>query len=195
MFLSTEPQRPRVNFLPQAQCLFIPSYRSIRKRKIGLERNLLAAQGNLSNTYCRIGRREDALLLKRDVYFGTVKLLGEEHSETLVEAGNYAVSLLDLKRYEEAKLLMRKIMPVTRRVLGESHEITLRNGTIYAAALNNDPSATLNDLREAVTMLEELEPYARRVLGGAHPVARSIGTSLRAARAALRARETPASSA
>ena len=69
----------------------------------------------------------------------------------------------------------------------------LRNGTIYAAALNNDPSATLNDLREAVTMLEELEPYARRVLGGAHPIARSVEQNLRHSRAALRARETLAS--
>ena len=84
-------------------------------------------------------------------------------------------------------------MPVTRRVVGESHEITIRNGTIYAAALNNDPSATLDDVREAVTMLEELEPYARRVLGGAHPIARSVEQNLRHSRAALRARETLAS--
>ena len=69
-----------------------------------------------------------------------------------------------------------------------------RNGTIYAAALNNDPSATLDDLRESVTTLEDTAPIARRVLGGAHPLTGAIENNLRDARAALRARETPPSS-
>ena len=62
-------------------------------------------------------------------------------------------------------------------------------------ALYRDDGATHDDLREAVTTLEETDRIARRVLGGAHPVAEGIGRSLRKARAALRARETPASSA
>ena len=60
----------------------------------------------------------------------------------------------------------------------------------YAIALYKDPTATLDDLREAVTTLEEIEPTARRVLGGAHPVTRGIEVDLRNARAALRARES-----
>ena len=40
-------------------------------------------------------------------------------------------------------------------------------------------------------MLEETALTARRVLGSAHPLAMSIETSLRDARATLRARETP----
>ena len=59
----------------------------------------------------------------------------------------------------------------------------------YAIALYKDPTATLDDVREAVTTLEEIEPTARRVLGGAHPVTRGIEVDLRNARAALRARE------
>ena len=55
----------------------------------------------------------------------------------------------------------------------------------------NDTGATLDDLREAVTTLDETERTARRVLGGAHPVTVDIAKSLREARAALRARETP----
>ena len=62
----------------------------------------------------------------------------------------------------------------------------------YAIALRNDPGATLDDLREAVTTLEETERTARRVLGGAHPHTAGMEQSLREARAALRARETPA---
>ena len=60
----------------------------------------------------------------------------------------------------------------------------------YAIALYKDPTATLDDVREAVTTLEEIEPTARRVLGGAHPVTRGIEVDLRNARAALRARES-----
>ena len=59
-------------------------------------------------------------------------------------------------------------------------------------ALYKDPAATLDDLREAVTTLEETTRTARRVLGGAHPIVVAIEQSLRNARGALRARETPA---
>ena len=60
---------------------------------------------------------------------------------------------------------------------------------IYAEALYKDPSATLDDLREAVTMLEETTRIARRVMGGAHPVATGIESSLRNARSVLAASE------
>ena len=63
----------------------------------------------------------------------------------------------------------------------------------YARTLKRDPSATLDDLREATTTLEETERTARRVLGGAHPITVGIELDLRYARAALRARERPPS--
>ena len=64
--------------------------------------------------------------------------------------------------------------------------------TIYARSLYSDDDATLDDLREAVTTLEDTERIARRVLGGAHPLTEGIEYELQDARAALRARETPA---
>jgi hypothetical protein len=60
-----------------------------------------------------------------------------------------------------------------------------------AAALYQDPAATLNDMRESVTMLEETGRTAQRVLGGTQPVTTGIEDNLRRARATLRARETP----
>jgi len=62
----------------------------------------------------------------------------------------------------------------------------------YANALYKDPDATLDEVREAVSTLEDTERTARRVLGGAHPHTVDMEQSLRKARAALRARETPA---
>ena len=61
---------------------------------------------------------------------------------------------------------------------------------IYASALYKDAGATLDDLREAVNTLEETERTARRVFGSAHPLTETLEQYLRAARAALRARET-----
>ena len=84
---------------------------------------------------------------------------------------------------------MRKMMPVARRILGNCHQITLKMRWIYAMALYTDPSATLDDLREAVTTLEDAERIARRVLGGSHPALAGIANSLRIARAILGARE------
>ena len=66
-----------------------------------------------------------------------------------------------------------------------------RTRFIYAAALYEDPAATLDDLREAVTTLEDTIRIARRVLGGVHPTTEGIEQDLRDARAALRARVSP----
>ena len=112
---------------------------------------------------------------------------------TLNAAFNYANTLFVLTRYKEAKSLTRKAMPVARRVLGEGDVLTLKIRCTYACALVNEPSATLDDLREAVKTLEETERKARRVLGGAHPTTEGIEYVLRDARAALAARETPPS--
>ena len=61
----------------------------------------------------------------------------------------------------------------------------------YAMALYFNPDAKLDDLREAVETLADAERTARQVLGGAHPDAVGIESSLRNARALLRAHESP----
>ena len=61
---------------------------------------------------------------------------------------------------------------------------------LYGGALHKDPSASLDDLREAVTTLEETERVLRRVLGGSHPLTVDIEGELPNARAVLRARDT-----
>ena len=61
-----------------------------------------------------------------------------------------------------------------------------------ASESNQNDAATLDDHREAVSTLEDAERIARRVFGRAHPDTAAIEASLQKARAALRARETPA---
>jgi tetratricopeptide (TPR) repeat protein len=159
-------------------------------RRLGAsELDILTTQNNLALTYQALGLLDQALPLKREVYFGHLKLQGEEHENTLIAALNYAGSLIDLQRSEEAKSLLRKMIPVARRVLGESHELTLMMRCSYAGTLYKDKGATLDDLRESVTTLEETTRTARRVLGGEHPLTRRIEDDLQDAQAALRARD------
>ena len=147
-------------------------------------------QSNLATTYQALRRREPALRLRKAAYTGYLKVLGEEHVKTLLEANNYAAALKILRRFEEAKSLLRKVIPVARRVLGDTQEYALRMRSVYANALYEDPVATLDDVREAVTTLEDTARIARRVLGGANPLTGGIEKFLGEARAALRARET-----
>ena len=160
------------------------------ERRVGAsEADILTVQTNLANSYSLLGRDEEALPMRRDVYSGCLKLNGEEHNSSILAANNYAVMLKDLRHFEEAKSLLQKTMPVARRVLGEGHDLTLRMRWIYAEALYKDSSATLDDLREAVEALEDIERPARRVLGSSHPRVRGIEMSLARSRAVLRARE------
>jgi hypothetical protein len=162
------------------------------ERRLGVSEynlNLLVVQNNLSNTYAKMERHEEALKLRQEVYSGRLKLLGEEHSQTISAAHNYALSLKERSRHAETKALMRKTIPVARRVLGASHELTLRMRGVYAESLCKDPGVTLDDLREAVTTLEETERAARRVMGSAHPLTTANEKALQHARARLHARE------
>ena len=160
---------------------------SILRRLGESDSRILAVQSNLAITYSELGRDEEALRVRRDVYSGLSELYGEEHEDTLRAANNYAFSLRDLSRFEEARSLLRRTVPVAQRVRGENDALTLSMRSNYARALCYDPAATLGDLREAVTTLEEIEQIARRVLGSDHPITKAIEQSLQNARAALRA--------
>ena len=156
-----------------------------------LQGDILVAWGNLARTYRALGRSEEALRVVRDAYFEHCRLLGEDDTESLVLAENYASSIGGQGHFDEAKALLRKTMPMARRAIGESHELTLKLRRNYALALYKGDGATLDDLSKAVTTLEETARIARRVFGGSHPVTKGIERELRDARAALRARETP----
>ena len=133
--------------------------------------------------------------MKRDAYFGYLRMIGEGDLLSLQFASNYAISLIRLKRFEEVKSLMRETLPVARRVIEDREVLKFKMSWIYAEALYKDPGATLDDLRESVTMLEDTARTARRVLGGAHPILGAFELSLPNARAALGARERLSTSA
>ena len=161
---------------------------SMARRQGAPEEIILSVQNNLAATYQALGREEQALHTRRDVYSGMLKIKGGEHEKTLLFASNYVKSLIDLRRFEEAKSLLHKTIPVARRVLGEDHLQTLELRWGYGAALRT-ACATLNELRESVNTLEDIARTALRVLGGVHPVTTGIERDLRRSRDALAARE------
>ena len=150
---------------------------------------ILAVQSNLSNTYGELGRLEDCLRMRREIYSKRLRLNGQEHAKTIIEAHNYASCLGRLKRHAEAKSLLRKLMPVSQRVLGENDETTIAMRMTYATALYDDKGATLDDHREAVTTLEDMQRITRRMLGGAHPLSQKTEGALRTSREVLAVRE------
>jgi tetratricopeptide (TPR) repeat protein len=158
---------------------------STERRPGASELDLLIVQGNLATSYQLLGRLEEAMSLRRDVYSATLRLHGEEHAETIREASNYAVTLGELQRFEEAKALLRKMIPVARRVLGASHDSTIRTQWIYARSLWGDRGAKYDDVRAAMKMLEETERTACHVLGPSHPTSIEIGQDLKMMRARL----------
>ena len=169
---------------------------SVREAELSMERrlgaheyNILVVQNNLANSYDFLGRNEQALHVRQEVYSGRLKLLGKAHFQTMSGACNYAISLKEMSRHEEAKSLMDETIPIAQRILGQSDEITIRMRRTYAHALYGNPGASPDDLREAVTTLEEIERISRRVFGGTHPNTRGIELHLQDARPALRARE------
>ena len=64
-------------------------------RRIGAqEASILVIEANLAVTYESLGRYEQALQMKRDVYYGEVELYGEEDERTLGGAQNCAAGLV-----------------------------------------------------------------------------------------------------
>ena len=158
---------------------------SMARRLGASEEELLTVQGNLAIIYEEMGRLDEAIRMKRDVYSARLKLGGEEHGKTLLAANNYASSLVDLKRCEEAKSLLRKSIPVARRVLGEDDITTFRMRMNYGKALYIADGASLDDLREAVNTLEDTVRVARRIFGGSYPLVTSMQKFSQEAQAAL----------
>ena len=167
---------------------------------------ILAAQANISSCLGELGRCDEALVLRREIYARRVATLGVSHEVTILNGGNVVISLNHLELWEESKKLASdQLLPAARRSLGADHDLTLRLNQNLAAALANDPRRTRDDLRlnqrgvasprhdlntgddvlEAETILRDVVQRRRRVFGPAHPETRHSERSLSVIRAQL----------
>ena len=84
-------------------------------RRLGAtEWDVLVTQSNLAGTFAELGRFEEALRLKRDVYFGRLKLHGEENEQT---SSLSSQQLRDVPYRSIALLLCATRAPVPRSMI------------------------------------------------------------------------------
>ena len=150
------------------------------------EENIIATKDNLGICYARLGRDEDALALRCELYTRSVAL---NHSsfERCGLALNLCNSLVDTNRCSEGTRFLRKILPEARCGLGLDHGLYLKLRWTLAICLFKDDGAPQDNLVEAVTILEELSTTARQVYSNCHPYTTRIQGHLEAARSTLAA--------
>ena len=143
-------------------------------------------QGNIANSYQGLGRLEEALHLRREVYARRCALHGLNSEDTLISAANLAATLVDtLQQFDEARAFLRDRIPEAMRVCGKDHDITFRMQRMYAQCLYRNDGASLDDVTAAIAQLEDLDRRMTRTYGAAHPQTGSTRTRLEAARKKL----------
>ena len=153
------------------------------------EKALLITKTNIALCYYRLGRHEEALNLRRQVYARGVAL-GISNKDLFIDVLNLSWSLNETGRYTEAKSFLREQLPKARRVLGVDHDTVIQMRWQHAETLRLDGDASREDLVEAVTVLEELSRKTQRIYGTSHPLPTDIRTTLGLARKKLAAFDT-----
>ena len=139
-------------------------------------------QSNLANSYQMLGRYDEALRMRREVYSGTYRIYGEDSYDALVETLNLALVLRDTGNNPEAKELLRARIPVAERSLGREHYVYFRLCWAYANTLGDAADATFDDLVQAEALLDDTYTRFRRVMGDGHPYTAKIHDCLLATR-------------
>ena len=138
------------------------------QKRLGLpEADQLPTLSNMALTLKLLGRSEESLAIKREVY--EKRHLLRSHHQALVATHNFCTALEDERLYAEARALLRETIPDARRTLGEEDDLTLRFRKRYATCLCRVDGASRNDIAEAMEILEDVDQRARRVFGPAYP--------------------------
>jgi len=109
------------------------------------EQRILIVQGNIASTLFDLGRYEEALVLKREIYSRLVATLGVSHQRTLLNGNNLANSLLSLELWVDGIALLRDLLPAARQLLGSNSNIALLISKNIALALDQSPEGTRDD--------------------------------------------------
>ena len=154
-------------------------------RRVGAsEYDMLVVQNNLGCTYQRLGRLEEALQMKRDVYSGHSRHrnLGPLHQNTLKAALNLSTALVNAGNYAEARAFTRDQTELARLALGADHPVTLDFQWGYSRAFRLDKDISAEQLAEVATTLEKTLEISQRVCGREHPRTCSVRGELTFAR-------------
>ena len=149
------------------------------------EQGILGTIANLANCHCDLGRDDEALALRREVYAGMVAVYGVSHERTILNGCNLGISLNNLALWDEALPLLRQLLPAARQLLGADNDVTLDIKLNLAHVLYNVPESSRDDLLEAETIMQGVVQRRRQVFGPAHPRTLLAERALSRARAKL----------
>ena len=109
--------------------------------------DILISQNNLAICLSDLGRHDEVLVLKREIYAGFVAMCGESHHDTMGAGLNLAMSMNATGLNEEAKSFLHdRLLPMARRSVGADNQLTLMLGRILAVAHIDNPEGR-GDLR------------------------------------------------
>jgi len=146
---------------------------------------ILVLQGNLANCLDNLGRRDEALVLEREIYARQMAVQGL-NKDSIISGLNLAASLGKSQLWDEAKALTRdRLLPAALQLLGADHHLTLTLNLNFAGALAQSPERTRDDLLEAETIMQDNVQRRRQVFGPAHPETLHAEAMLSQARALL----------
>ena len=138
----------------------------------------------IASAYVSAGRITEAIALFEQVLPDSIRVLGEDHPDTLTSRNNLAGAYLSAGRITEAIALFEQVLPDRIRVLGEDHPHTLASRNNLAGAYES-----AGRLEEAIALFEQVLPDSIRVLGEDHPLTKTVRENLEAARRELAQRE------
>ena len=118
----------------------------------------------IANAYVSAGRLSDAIPLFEQLLTDYIRILGEDHPNTLTSRNNLADAYLDAGRLSEAISLYEQVLTDSSRILGEDHPNTLTTRNNLACAYES-----AGHLTEAITLYDQVLTDSIRILGEDHP--------------------------
>ena len=141
---------------------------------------------NVANCYDYLGRKDEALVIRREIYAWRRINLGFSNDLTQTAALNVSHSLIESGRIPEAKSICYEVigaLPPDKLI--SFNMLRLRQKLAWAEFDDGN-------LREAQAMYEDLERSTLRVLGPAHPLTQGVQSYLKATRSRRAAATLPA---
>ena len=135
--------------------------------------DFVSLRGNKAVLLGNLGRHEEALRLRREVYAKTLDRCGPSHQVTLQTAEHLSQSLFYTSKLAEAKELLLESIPKAQASLGDDSFWTLRLRSSYGRVLRK-----LGSVGEAEATLTDILRRGRRTLGDSHPLVQDVANEL-----------------
>ena len=118
----------------------------------------------IASAYVSAGRLNDATLLFEQILTDRVRILGNDHPDTLISRDNLAGAYEADGRFNEATTLYEQTLADSTRILGNDHPSTLASRNNLAGAYESN-----GRLSEAISLFEQILTDSIRILGNDHP--------------------------